>query len=235
MGCKAKPILHNVCLMGSPPEVPGFAEPRDEVRFNQQPLALWPGPSLCFELGWQPMLLPSSEQPPAGSLCHSDTWTEQTLPVPRTHVSWKALVRKRVRNGARRRKAGLSLMVLIPCRLWVQPGGGHPSRHQRLPGEDPGVPPAGITAQAPGSPLSGGSPQMPPQRVALGQSYWGGVGGKGVVQPLGPGLTGYIPVGSERPHGRAPAPLQKVGGEGPSLSRSLPPGPMPGTLLTFAH
>ncbi|MBV95588.1 Annexin A8, partial [Eschrichtius robustus] len=27
MGCKAKPILHNVCLMGSPPEVPGFAEP----------------------------------------------------------------------------------------------------------------------------------------------------------------------------------------------------------------
>lgn len=176
MGCEAKPILHNVCLVGSPPEVPGFAEPRDEIRLNQQPLALWPGPSLCFELGWQPMLLPRSEQPPAGSLCHSDTWTEQTLPVPRTHLSWKALVRKRVRSGARRREAGLSLMVLIPCRLLVQPGGRHPSRHQRLPGEDPGVPPAGITAQAPGSPLSGGSPQIPLREWFLGKATgvgWG--------------------------------------------------------------
>lgn len=70
-------------------------------------------------------------------------------------------------NGAERRRAGLSFTVLIPCRLWVQPGRRHQSRHQRLPGEDSGVPPAGITALDPGNPWSGGSQPLPTPRERL--------------------------------------------------------------------
>ena len=86
-------------------------------------------------------------------------------------------------------------MVLIPCRLWVQPGRRHQSRYQRLPGEDSGVPPAGITALDPGNPLSGGPQPLPtPRELLLGRAAGVGRGrAKGVVQPLGPGLTGFTP------------------------------------------